>query len=167
METETDRLGNLAPVASELKGPHEVPMGDVAIDIKPGNEENVVNPKSNGKLKVAILSAGKVKGDQIYYTFDAPNQVDPKSLTFGLKGYEKSLASVQKQPQDFNGDGLDDLVCFFHTDKTQFEHYLSGKYKETLGRLRGRYSDGTTGRGDRYLEFYAVDHITVVPANAN
>ncbi len=46
----------------------------VTIDIKPGSDPNSINPKSKGKIPVAILST---------QDFDAPQMVDKDSLTFG------------------------------------------------------------------------------------
>src|SRR6185503_16819666 len=59
----------------------------VKIDIKPEgdghDDHDKINPKSHGKVKVAILSGPG---------FDAPRQVDMNSLTFGHSGNEHSMA---------------------------------------------------------------------------
>ena len=78
----------------------------VSIDIKPGSYPNSINPKSKGKIPVAILST---EG------FDAPNQIVPNSLTFGATGDEASLAFCNPKGKDINGDGSEDLVCHFYT----------------------------------------------------
>ncbi|HXE05438.1 MAG TPA: kelch repeat-containing protein [Bryobacteraceae bacterium] len=86
---------------------------DVLIDIKPRKKGladiNLPNP---GKIAVAILSSR---------TFDAVNEIDTASLTFGHTGDEHSLAFCGR-PRDVNGDGLSDLVCHFWTSQTAFEH---------------------------------------------
>jgi probable HAF family extracellular repeat protein len=88
------------------------PWRSVPLDIKPGSFPNSINPRSKGKIPVAILSGP---------TFDAPAQVDPGSLTFGRTGDEPSLASCSAGPADVNGDGWPDLVCHFHTPTAAFQ----------------------------------------------
>ena len=85
---------------------------DYSIDIKPGGNPNNINPKSKGKIRIAILST---------MDFYAPDEVDIDSLTFGRDGDEGSLAFCNTSPEDVNDDGLDDLVCHFHTQMTGFE----------------------------------------------
>jgi hypothetical protein len=104
----------------------------VEIDIKPGSFPNSINMKSKGKIPVAILSSPD---------FDAPGQVDPESPTFGRMGTEQSLAFCNPSPEDVNGDGLPDLVCHFHTQKTGF---VEG---DEVGILRGLTIDGHLFRG--------------------
>ena len=103
----------------------------ITIDIKPGEGPAPINTKSKGKIPVAILSSP---------TFDAVNQVDQTSLTFGHTGNEKSLAFCSG-PQDVNGDGLLDLVCHFDTPLTQFEA------ADTKGILGGKIVGGNTITG--------------------
>ena len=79
----------------------------VIIDIKPGSLDNTVNPTSQGRIPVAILSGP---------SFNAPTVLDPTSLTFGRTGNEKSLTSCSSE--DVNGDRLPDLVCHFNTPLT-------------------------------------------------
>lgn len=112
----------------------------VAIDIKPGSFPNSINPKSKGKIPVAILSAT---------TFDAPLEVDASSLTFGRTGYEPSLAFCNSGGGDMNGDGILDLVCHFHTQAAAFH---SG---DTQGILKGETIDGTPITGK--------DSVRIVP----
>ena len=92
--------GNLNP--GDICGPLDnrfyawaVRDGDVAatpeyidIDIKPGSHHNTINPKSKGKIPVAILSTED---------FDAPSKVDRDSLTFGSTGEEDSLAFCNRK----------------------------------------------------------------------
>jgi len=82
------------------------------VDIKPGDAVNRINPKSKGKIPVAILSTP---------AFDAPARIDPIALTFGRTGDETSLAFCEGTPVDANGDGLADLVCHFYTEATGFQ----------------------------------------------
>jgi hypothetical protein len=105
----------------------------VRIDIKSGTSENVINIKSKGKTPVAILSS---------LTFDAPNEVDQTSLTFGRTGNEASFASCETDAQDINGDGLLDLVCGFYTSLTQFQA------SDTKGFLKGLTVEGVTIAGN-------------------
>jgi parallel beta-helix repeat protein len=87
------------------------PVVQVTIDIKPGSDPNSINPKSKGKIPVAILSTAD---------FDVPNEVDRDSLTFGPIGDEDSLAFCSPSPEDVNYDGYDDLVCHFYTQSAGF-----------------------------------------------
>ncbi|MEC4669329.1 MAG: PPC domain-containing protein [Nitrospirota bacterium] len=109
---------------------------DVYIDIKPGNIPNVINPKSRGKVHVAILSTPE---------FDATTQVDTSSLTFGARGDEQSMAFCHG-PQDVNYDGLKDLVCKF---KTEYAQFSSG---DTEGWLKGRTVDGYEIEGRDFIK---------------
>jgi len=118
--------------------PTQAPL-TVAIDIKPGSVENPINPKSRGKIPVAILSS---RG------FSAPDVVRQSTLTFGRLGSELSLAFCSAE--DVNGDGRLDLVCHFDTQKTAFE---SG---DTQGILKGLTLSGRPLKG--------IDSIRIVPA---
>jgi len=104
----------------------------VAIDIKPSTVENTINIKSGGKIPVAILSS---------VTFDAPNEVDTSSLTFGRTGTEPSLALCGANAQDVNADGLLDRVCHFFTAQTGF------RAGDTQGFLKGLTTDGVPIEG--------------------
>lgn len=108
------------------------PSIEVTIDIKPGNQTNPINPKSSGKIPVAILSTPD---------FNAPSEVDKTSLTFGRTGDEFSLVSCNRRGEDVNGDGLKDLVCHF---KTKLTGFLFG---DTEGILKGQTVDGVAIEG--------------------
>jgi hypothetical protein len=108
------------------------PFLEVAIDIKPGSDPNSINPKSKGKIPVAILSTKD---------FNALMQVDQKSLTFGSTGDEASLAFCNPNGEDINGDGLEDLLCHFYTQDTGF------KCGNTEGILKGQTVQGTPIKG--------------------
>lgn len=92
----------------------------VSIDIKPGSTPNSVNPKSNGKLPVAILTTP---------TFDATS-VDPITVRFGATGTEAT--PVHYSLGDVDGDKKIDLILHFNTQDTGIRcggtmAYLSGK----------------------------------------
>ena len=95
----------------------------VGIDIKPGSDVSPINPGSYGKIPVAILSTP---------TFNAPEQVDRTSLTFGRSGSETSLAFCSQGGEDVNGDGRLDLLCHFYTQQTGFQP------DDTEGILKGQ-----------------------------
>ncbi|MBI4610765.1 MAG: cadherin-like domain-containing protein, partial [Candidatus Rokubacteria bacterium] len=114
----------------------------VTIDIKPGSFPNSINPRSRGKIPVAILSTAE---------FNAPAQVDRSSLSFGPTGDERSLAFCNTSAEDVNGDRRLDLVCHFDTQTAAF------KAGDTQGILKGRTAEGTRIRG--------TDSVRIVPAN--
>jgi hypothetical protein len=102
-----DSVGEYALIVSGLKPS----MPEIALDIKPGNDEvSVLNPKAKGVIPVALLSE---EG------FD-PFEVDPSSLTFGRMGDEKSYVRCAKDGRDLNGDGKPDRVCHFDNEKAGF-----------------------------------------------
>lgn len=98
------------------------------IDIRPGKPANRINPKSMGKIKVAILSTR---------TFDATKSVGQSSITFGRTGSENSLVDCSKKFKDVNGDGRPDLTCRFSLRHAGFQ---AGN---TVGVLR--FNDTTRG----------------------
>jgi pimeloyl-ACP methyl ester carboxylesterase len=104
------------------------PTIDAAIDIDPDDADNEIELESGGHVEVAILSS---------MTFNAPRQVDPKTLTFGRTGFEPSLRSCEDDDEDVNGDRLPDLVCRFRLRLTGF------RIGDTSGILRAQTHDGT------------------------
>jgi hypothetical protein len=108
-----------------------LPVLIIGIDVKPGSDRNSINPKSKGKIRVAIFSTEE---------FDAPSQVDQDSLTFGATGDEDSLAFCNR-PKDIDGDGLKDLICRFYTELSGFQ------CGDTEGTLRGLTKGGTPIEG--------------------
>lgn len=72
------------------------------IDIKPGSFPNTINPRSEGGLRVAVLTTD---------AFDAAT-VDPTTIRFGATGAE--AAPVQSALDDVDGDGDMDLVLKFN-----------------------------------------------------
>jgi len=72
------------------------------IDIKPGDDLNMVNPESDKALEVALLG-----GDD----FDV-NNVDAATLTLA-----EATSSEDAKIGDINDDGIDDLLVVFSTDQ--------------------------------------------------
>lgn len=109
----------------------------INIEIKPGSDALApINPRSNGKIPVALLSSS---------SFDAMH-IDPKSLTFGASGDENSLSHCGRSGEDVNGDGRLDLVCHFDNQKAGF---VKG---DTEGILRGKMTWGTAIEGRGFLK---------------
>jgi hypothetical protein len=135
-DLEVDReVGDLY-AATDGRGAFKVTLETVlpvSIDIKPATSENAINIKSGGKIPVAILSS---------VTFDAPKEVDKRSLTFGRTGTEPSLALCGAVAQDVNGDGLLDQVCHFYTALTGFQP------GNTQGFLKGVTTEGVPIEGN-------------------
>jgi uncharacterized delta-60 repeat protein len=84
----------------------------VVVDVKPGNEDNVVPLKSNGVVTVAILTTD---------SFDAAT-VDPASVCFGDAEDPAQRACNEKHGQghlvDVNGDGRPDLLLHYDVEQT-------------------------------------------------
>jgi probable HAF family extracellular repeat protein len=78
----------------------------VVIDIQPGSDPASINPKSNGKIPVAILTTD---------TFDATT-VNAATVRFGKTG--KEALPVQVAVEDVNGDGRPDLLLTFNIQAT-------------------------------------------------
>jgi hypothetical protein len=116
---------------------------DREIDIKPGSGANPINPKSRGKIPVAILSSAE---------FDAVAVINRTTVTFGRTGDEDSMHMRRNGPNcgecDVNSDEFSDLVCHFYTERTGFLQ------TDTRGFLKGK-----TIHGERFI---AIDLITIV-----
>lgn len=84
---------------------HFEPM-PISIDIKPATFPNSINPRSKGKIAVAILTTD---------SFNA-TAVDPATVLFGVTGIE--AAPVQSAAEDVDGDGDIDLILHFVTRET-------------------------------------------------
>ena len=122
-------LGDLIGVNHSLSGLSWSFLTTVInIDISPNN----INPKSKGRIPVAILSTKNL---------NAPSQIDPNSLTFGRTGDEQSLVFCHGS-EDVNKDGLQDLVCHFYTHDTGF------RCGDTQGILKGKTLKGKPIEGN-------------------
>jgi hypothetical protein len=83
------------------------PVLVVAIDIKPGNSQNTINPGSNGVIQVAILTTSVAAGEAV--DFDATD-VDPSTVAFGPGG-ATPVNPVRLKDVDHDGD-IDLLLHF-------------------------------------------------------
>ena len=111
------------------------------IDIRPGKAPNLINPASQGKMEVTILSTT---------TFDATKAVAQASITFGRTGSEKSLVNCSKTFKDVNYDGLPDLTCRF------WLRYADFQAGSTMGILR--FKDTEQG-----IPYEGRDMIVITP----
>jgi hypothetical protein len=98
------RLGICDIGAVEFQGPTAVL--EVVIDIRPESEANEINPKSHGKIPVAIFTRQE---------FNATT-VDPNTVRFGRTGTEATPVSVRFE--DVDRDGRADTVVRFETQDT-------------------------------------------------
>ncbi|MDR7419697.1 MAG: hypothetical protein QN178_12390 [Armatimonadota bacterium] len=80
----------------------------IKIIVKPGSIPHTINPQSEGRVPVAILSSP---------IFNALTDPVLSSITFGLTGTEHSIVSCNTSGQDVNGDGLLDRICHGDTKK--------------------------------------------------
>ena len=86
-----------------------IPAIDIAIDIKPGNKRNVINPRAKGGIWVAILSDTNADSP-----FDPLSQVDIPTVEFGPDG----ARALRYKVKDKNRDGLGDLLLRFKIPET-------------------------------------------------
>ncbi len=109
----------------------------INIQVKPGsNELAPLNPKSQGKVPVAIMGAAG---------FDVSN-IKQNTLSFGSTGNEKSLSKCQKVTRDINHDGYADKLC-------HFENNLAGfKSGDIEGVLKGTMAGGASFEGRSVLK---------------
>lgn len=109
----------------------------INIEVKPGSDDLApINPRSRGKIPVAILGA---------LDFSVVN-IDTSTLTFGASGDEASLKKCSKSAEDVNGDGHNDLVCHFENQKARFnEGSLEGV-------LKGQLENGEMFEGRAFLK---------------
>lgn len=114
-----------------------VPITTVLVDIKPGSYPNSINPRSRGRLPVAILTTD---------TFDA-STIEPTTIRFGAVGTE--TAPAKWALEDIDGDGDQDLILHFETQDTGIECGVTSATltgETTAGRLfEGQDSVNTVG----------------------
>jgi len=109
----------------------------ITLDVKPGSSDRApINPKSNGKVPVALLS------DNSFNAMD----IDPATVTFGSNGNEPSLSKCNPAGLDVNGDGLLDLICHFDNQKANFH------YDSLEGIARGKTRKGVAFEGHGLLK---------------
>lgn len=101
----------------------------VDIDIKPGSYPNSINPRSKGKIPVAILATDE---------FD-PWDIDPSTIVFGPDG--AGAAHSSPHAEDVDSDGDVDLVFHFNTQETGIA------CGDTEATLTGETFDGTPIEG--------------------
>jgi hypothetical protein len=106
---------------------------EVEIDIKPYDEPNVINLKSNGNIPVAIFSTNEFNVDNI----------DPMTITLAespirIKKNGKPMSAFE----DINGDGLLDMIA--HIDCAN----LNLKTADKTAVLKGMTFDGIYIRGE-------------------
>ena len=104
------------------------------------NVPNKINVKNNGKIPVKIFSSPELDVQSI----------DHASLTFGATGDEQSLASCN-YGEDFNEDGLADLMCHFYKRLTGFE---TAGYADSI--LKGQTIDGLLIEGSDLVKIKGV-----------
>jgi hypothetical protein len=102
----TDTAANGRVIAVDDVTTSVVTTETVLIDIKPGSDPASINPKTNGKIHVAILTTD---------IFDATT-VNASTVHFGAAGTE--AAPVQVAVEDVNGDGRPDLLLTFNIQAT-------------------------------------------------
>ncbi len=122
--------------------PEEASSLSIVIDIKPGSGEySPINPKSKGKVPVALITSGD---------FDA-TQVDPTSVTFGATGTEASATKCRTQ--DVDSDGNLDMLCHFNNQDAKFT------YESLEGIVMGNLTEDAGGTA-----FEGRGLLKVVPA---
>lgn len=109
----------------------------VTVDIKPGDSSNSINPRSRGRIPVAILTT---------VDFDA-SWVDATTVRFGSTGTE--AAPSHSALEDVDGDGDDDMILHFATQNTNIEcsTSLGSLTGQTAAMLRIVGSDSISTKG--------------------
>jgi hypothetical protein len=106
---------------------------EVEIDIKPNSDPNSVNQKSKGRLPVAIFGSPE---------FDV-TQIDTTTVDFDIFEVNGSTIATKCNIEDVNGDGIDDMICFFKIE--DIEHKCTAEF--VVGQIQGELLDGTPFRG--------------------
>lgn len=93
------------------------------IDIKPGSDENPINPNSNGVIPVVVLYTEFEDDDGNTVVFD-PTDRDVR-YRFGAPDVVNDGGGARPAHnghiRDVDGDGNDDLILHFSTQKTGFD----------------------------------------------
>lgn len=105
----------------------------VTIDIKPGSDQNSMNPKNKGVIPVAVLGSSD---------FDA-TQVDSSTVRFGPNAASPNHGG---HIEDANGDGVLDKVFHFKTQDTGIE------CGDTEATLTGTTFEGQAIMGSDFLD---------------
>ncbi len=116
------------PGCADPEGNRELLLTHVAIDVKPGNASNTLNPAARGVVRVAVLGSAD---------FDVAS-IDPASLAFG-PGAAAPKGRIRER--DVDGDGFPDLGA----DYRQPEARLGAGAAEAC--LYWEIWDGTPYRG--------------------
>jgi hypothetical protein len=116
-------------------------LGRADIDIKPGSDENPIDPLNRGVIPVAILGSD---------TFDVQG-VDVATLAFGPDG-APPFHRVSGHLREMNDDGFTDLLAHFATEETGIA------FGDEEACLTGELLDG--------VPFEGCDTIKTVPQEA-
>ena len=114
---------------------------EVDIDIKPGSDPNSINPKSKGRLPVAILTTDD---------FDA-SDVDVSTVTLGNDDDNDTPVAARKKGtlmaelEDVDGDNDLDLILHFETRALVDNGDLDGSTTELI--LNGKTSGDQAIKG--------------------
>ena len=125
----------------------------INIDIKPGSgtSDAPINPRSKGKIPVALLSSAD---------FNAV-MVNVDSLRFGPTGTEAEANSCGTDGEDVNGDGLLDLVCHFDNQSAGFSSDSTEGIVTGETGASGTTSSAMSNKGRR---FEGRGYLKVTPA---
>ena len=136
-------LAYLSGISSPLRivelGPEYLPTRSVSIDIKPGNDQNPVNPASKGVTPVAVL------GSQDFNVRD----IDFATLAFGPGG---ALPAHWRggHVKDVDHDGFKDLLSRYSTPEAELA------FGDSEACVTGELFDGTA--------FGGCDSVRTAPA---
>jgi len=125
----TDVTGNFSECVQTIT----VTTPEVEIDIKPGSDPNSINVKSKGLLPVVIFGSPE---------FDV-TQIDTTTVDFDILDVNGSTIATKCIIEDVDGDGIDDMVCFFKIKDIQ--HKCTAEF--VVGQIQVQLLDGTPFRG--------------------